>query len=1044
MKPLKLIMQAFGPYAEKEVIDFTELGNRTMFVISGKTGSGKTTIFDGISFAIYGKASGEDRIGNELRSQFAKDELPTEVSLLFSLRNKTYFISRSPQQEKRKSRGDGYTTVGAKAELYLINEEGEKQILAANVRDTDEKIKEIIQLDANQFRQILMIPQGEFRKLLTSESKDKEQILQRLFHTEFFKRIEEQLKEEATTLKNYVQAKIEERTMALKSIYLIENDELQQGIDEDKINDLKVIPMLNDEIKRMQQMAIELQLKTEQKKIERDDSKKKVDEAETILKQFDIRDRLKKEKDVLESKKEYYDLMKVEIEQAYKASRLEQQDQLCHRIKKEYDTYKADFQRSKIQLEQTVALLEQAENRLSKEEKKSNMRNQIADELIRITNLKDEVYSFAHRQLELNTLKNEYKIIEVKIEQTKTQIEQIEVNISEKRNKQKLVEELKLLILKNEKELDQLTNTIHKLRKIASHMEKEAKIKRDLEEKTKLYEHAKVRLEDAKNTLTSIERKWQIGQASLLAQRLIEGDPCPVCGSTHHPNRSIIHDEMPTEKDLKSAKLEVEKLESEYRESETGRLTVKSSLTHLNELIEEQKEEIIAILPEASFENAVQLLRLYEEKQLEKNQLINEHKKKISQFSQIEKEITLLEERLKQERKNEETYLQNEKAIAKQYTELNTSIQNSLKNIPDDIRTIDVYEKKVKRITIQKDQLEKDFENAKLYVQQLKEQLSGNRASYEKLVDLVTKSEATLNTERNKFIDMLSTEGFDGYQQFAKAKREINTIKQLEQQIQNYREEYRSVSDRYQEIFELLKNVDKPQIEKLKQQFIELENDLLNLSSAHSNVQMKIHHNEEIAKKVEKINLAIKASEEKYKVIGHLSDISKGQNTYRITFERYVLAAFLDDILQVANIRLTRMTSGRYYLLRKTDRSKGNVQSGLELLVFDQYTGQERHVKTLSGGESFKASLALSLGLADIVQQHSGGVSLETMFIDEGFGTLDPESLDQAIESLLDIQNSGRLVGIISHVPELKERIDARLEVYSSQSGSKTEFHFVN
>ncbi|QQZ07827.1 AAA family ATPase [Heyndrickxia vini] len=1044
MKPLKLIMQAFGPYAEKEVIDFTELGNRTMFVISGKTGSGKTTIFDGISFAIYGKASGEDRIGNELRSQFAKDELPTEVSLLFSLRNKTYFISRSPQQEKRKSRGDGYTTVGAKAELYLINEEGEKQILAANVRDTDEKIKEIIQLDANQFRQILMIPQGEFRKLLTSESKDKEQILQRLFHTEFFKRIEEQLKEEATTLKNYVQAKIEERTMALKSIYLIENDELQQGIDEDKINDLKVIPMLNDEIKRMQQMAIELQLKTEQKKIERDDSKKKVDEAETILKQFDIRDRLKKEKDVLESKKEYYDLMKVEIEQAYKASRLEQQDQLCHRIKKEYDTYKADFQRSKIQLEQTVALLEQAENRLSKEEKKSNMRNQIADELIRITNLKDEVYSFAHRQLELNTLKNEYKIIEVKIEQTKTQIEQIEVNISEKRNKQKLVEELKLLILKNEKELDQLTNTIHKLRKIASHMEKEAKIKRDLEEKTKLYEHAKVRLEDAKNTLTSIERKWQIGQASLLAQRLIEGDPCPVCGSTHHPNRSIIHDEMPTEKDLKSAKLEVEKLESEYRESETGRLTVKSSLTHLNELIEEQKEEIIAILPEASFENAVQLLRLYEEKQLEKNQLINEHKKKISQFSQIEKEITLLEERLKQERKNEETYLQNEKAIAKQYTELNTSIQNSLKNIPDDIRTIDVYEKKVKRITIQKDQLEKDFENAKLYVQQLKEQLSGNRASYEKLVDLVTKSEATLNTERNKFIDMLSAEGFDGYQQFAKAKREINTIKQLEQQIQNYREEYRSVSDRYQEIFELLKNVDKPQIEKLKQQFIELENDLLNLSSAHSNVQMKIHHNEEIAKKVEKINLAIKASEEKYKVIGHLSDISKGQNTYRITFERYVLAAFLDDILQVANIRLTRMTSGRYYLLRKTDRSKGNVQSGLELLVFDQYTGQERHVKTLSGGESFKASLALSLGLADIVQQHSGGVSLETMFIDEGFGTLDPESLDQAIESLLDIQNSGRLVGIISHVPELKERIDARLEVYSSQSGSKTEFHFVN
>jgi exonuclease SbcC len=188
----------------------------------------------------------------------------------------------------------------------------------------------------------------------------------------------------------------------------------------------------------------------------------------------------------------------------------------------------------------------------------------------------------------------------------------------------------------------------------------------------------------------------------------------------------------------------------------------------------------------------------------------------------------------------------------------------------------------------------------------------------------------------------------------------------------------------------------------------------------------------------------MKVLEERYKLIGHLHEIAKGQNTYRITFERYVLAAFLDDILREANVRLRKMTAGRFELLRKTDRSKGNVQSGLELLVFDQYTGQERHVKTLSGGESFKASLSLALGLADVVQNYAGGVSLETMFIDEGFGTLDPESLDQAIEALMDIQSSGRLVGIISHVPELKERIDIRLEVIAGQTGSRTEFVFTN
>src|SRR3954470_845100 len=196
MKPLKLTMQAFGPYADREVVDFNQLGNRTMFVISGKTGAGKTTIFDAISYAIYGKASGEDRNGPELRSQFATDELLTEVSLDFSLRNKVYSITRSPQQLKKKDRGDGFTTIGAKAELYMWNADGERKLLASKTNDVEEKIKEIMLIDANQFRQILMIPQGEFRKLLTSDSKDKELILQRLFHTQLYKLIEEKLKEE--------------------------------------------------------------------------------------------------------------------------------------------------------------------------------------------------------------------------------------------------------------------------------------------------------------------------------------------------------------------------------------------------------------------------------------------------------------------------------------------------------------------------------------------------------------------------------------------------------------------------------------------------------------------------------------------------------------------------------------------------------------------------------------------------------------------------------------------------------------------------------
>ena len=290
----------------------------------------------------------------------------------------------------------------------------------------------------------------------------------------------------------------------------------------------------------------------------------------------------------------------------------------------------------------------------------------------------------------------------------------------------------------------------------------------------------------------------------------------------------------------------------------------------------------------------------------------------------------------------------------------------------------------------------------------------------------------------------MTEQGFNGFTSYHQAKMSEQEIHSLQQEVRSYREEYRSVSDRLHELTNLLIGIQEPDVSGLNVAFENINHVIQELQNRYTHFFVRLSENEKIVIKIETINSEIKSLEEKYQLIGHLYEMSKGQNTYRITFERYVLASFLDDILREANQRLGKMTNGRYELLRKTDRSKGNVQSGLELLVFDQYTGQERHVKTLSGGESFKAALSLALGLADIVQQYAGGVSLETMFIDEGFGTLDPESLDQSIEALIDIQSSGRLVGIISHVPELKERIDARLEVVATKSGSTTEFHFMN
>jgi DNA repair protein SbcC/Rad50 len=378
------------------------------------------------------------------------------------------------------------------------------------------------------------------------------------------------------------------------------------------------------------------------------------------------------------------------------------------------------------------------------------------------------------------------------------------------------------------------------------------------------------------------------------------------------------------------------------------------------------------------------------------------------------------------------------------FTEKKTNLTRMMNVIPENLRSEAEYEKVLSSSRKRQELLVKQLEEAQQRFQAVKEKLSNETARLLDAVKHHTGKQQELETEREIFINKLAEQGFEKYGMYASSKRTEAEIRGLEAEIRSYREELRSVSDRLKELTELLTDVKTPDVEGLKLELEKLNRQIEELNQQHTNLFVKKRDNEEIYSKVESLNEQMKVFEKRYELIGHLYEIAKGQNNFRITFERYVLAAFLDDILREANGRLSKMTSGRFQLLRKTDRSKGNAQSGLELLVFDQYTGQERHVKTLSGGESFKASLSLALGLADIVQNYAGGVSLETMFIDEGFGTLDPESLEQAIEALMDIQSSGRLVGIISHVPELKERIDVRLEVMADQTGSRTEFMFIN
>ncbi|WP_406687202.1 AAA family ATPase [Rossellomorea vietnamensis] len=1043
MKPLKLVMQAFGPYAGRETIDFRELDNRTMFVISGKTGAGKTTIFDGISYAIYGKASGEDRNPTELRSQFANHDDSTEVDLLFSLRGRTYRIWRSPQQEKKKARGEGYTTINARSELYVYDEDGKEQLLAANVREVDEKIKELIQLDANQFRQILMIPQGEFRKLLTSDSKDKELILQRLFHTELYKTIQEKLKSEADGLKRSVESSIEERTRELVRIHFEENEELQSLLLENPLNDHRILHLLAPHIEGMEKKEKKLRQQYENVQVKRDAYQKGLAEAKSLVDQYNLQEKLKNQKKSLLALKPEIESIDHGIVLARRASHLVQQDEYCHKLNRNLNELKSQLATLSEEKQTITEKLLTATKIFEEETKNEPLREQASKRVTQLENMEKDIDSLDSLMNETGDLKERYEKQQGIVTKQNEQISFLQKGIKEREIRVKEGESGQENVFQLEKNVQEKLSLLEQINDMNQLEQNLQRVKTERDQLKTRYSQLEDRLQDASETLTFLEGKWNSAQAALLAKGLADDAPCPVCGSEHHPNPAVEADSIPSGEDLKEAKGKLQELETEEKklslaiaQEETKIQGIQEQVENINKKICEKKRDF------NQFEIGETRSLLMTEIESLKTDIASK-KKEVEKVKVMAEEIRKGREKLEElegAREKNQDMLQELNTL---FHTKNTTLEKVKESIPLDLRTKAQFEQVLEKEKQRLKELKTSFEHSQKQYYELLNQNSVKDSQVRDKEIHIENVNMEMKAERDAFLKLLTEQGFSHYKAFLEAKKSEAEVTALQEKVKKYGEELRSVTDRLSDIEGILKDKQRPDLQRIEEDIIKVTDELKEVNSHLNRVMTNRKENELILTRVTAINEGIRDLESRYQTVGHLAEVARGQNANRITFERYVLASFLEDILGVANERLIKMTSGRYQLIRKTDRSKGNVQSGLELLVFDQYTGQERHVKTLSGGESFKASLALALGLADVVQQYAGGVSLETMFIDEGFGTLDPESLDQAIEALMDIQSSGRLVGLISHVPELKERIDARLEVISSQNGSRTEFRFL-
>ncbi|EAE3150900.1 SMC family ATPase [Listeria monocytogenes] len=1018
MRPIKLTMQAFGAYAKKEVIDFEKLGTEQIFVISGKTGAGKSTIFDAISFAIFGKANTFDRESFSMRSHFATDKEITEVTLAFRLKDKIYQISRIPQQEIAKQRGNGTTTSPQKAELYeLINDE--MKLLASSVRDVNMKMEELIQLNVDQFRQILMIPQGEFRELLVSDSKEKEVILQRLAHTVYYEKVENLLWEKQKQAEILV-VEARKKVAELAELSL-------PGVEVSGKTTSEISVLQAEAIQSEQMILTELENKLSIIRKQTNEAVEKVTLAKEQLLDWQNLDKYTEEIATLEIEKEFYQAIEVRLEAAKRASNLRSQDALCIRLKEQLETAEQTEKQVAFEAEEVKVqfshVKKQKEALAEKEaELEINKRTLFQLEEMEPKILELEMISIQKRRAELEwkeattlleeIVNSEQKIIAElqSVESRLVEINQAELTYLEVINKRTTVE----AIIEKEQEL-----VSKRMKMVAWDSEKqteEQKLVQLLAEKAEI-----------ETTIEQEEIKLQKEQAATIAAHIHDGEACPVCGSDSHPALAKFGETA----NLETLEVAKGKLHEKLLAITTTEKTISQLEWQLNEW---------AGIKELSLTEVQQTLT-------ENIQLANNLAEQIAQLqAKVAQKETIQATLESLNNKQNETITEKNK-VALEVEKLHQQVQMVSgklsyleQSIPTEFRDKVVFESKKKELSKKIEAHIKQANQVDALFRQTEKETTRLESTLQSAQKTTVDAKEALQVQREIFKEAMKQNDFLSYDAYKQAFMSAEEQKIQEEKVADYERKRHLAVSRQADLKEKLQNKQKPNIEQLE--FIMKEKQL-ELSQSEENTMKQrefVTKRKELVENYQNSIQTVEQAEENYADIGLLADAARGKNARRLTFERYILAMFLDTIIHRANHRLSKMTSGRFELQRKMEKAKGNVQSGLELEVFDEYTGLTRHVKTLSGGESFKTSLALALSLAEVVQEMAGGISLETMFIDEGFGTLDPESLEAAVECLLETQENGRLVGIISHVPELKERISARLEVTATNHGSTTKF----
>lgn len=1024
MKPISLTIEAFGPYRDSVTLDFSQLENHSMFLISGPTGAGKTSILDAMVYALYGEPSGEVRKTDAIRSDFAEPKRMTRVDFSFAIGDARYRVERLPKQMVAKKRGTGMREQNASATVYEMKD-GEWKVIATSAAAIRDTIQRIIGFRKDQFLQVVLLPQGEFRKLLVASTNEREELLHTLFRTELYRKLQE----------------------ALKSAF----DEAKAGIEENLMKQTALIQSIpHDEdtlvltIEHVRELLENREPHRDGLVVKRDEAVAEVNRLNTLRNEWALYNQAQQSLIEATSK---LDIVKAkEPERTQLREKVKFLDSLVpvHVLYKQYidkQSTLTTLERALSDAEKSVDTATQHEsNCIEAHEALESQAETIQDKRTTLAQLQQQSETFYELGLlkkKLSSLRSDVEQLDSKksesdLEMQRQLIKQIEVDVE---NLRKRLQENSTLLEK----VPVIQEQLNHLQRYSELVEEISQVQKEVAAKDETLSTLDKTVKEATMYLERLEHLMQEGRAYELVPFVKEDEPCPVCGSTEHPHLATkpelypTKDEVEVARGLRDKELQQQANEVGQRDALVGRVHELSD--HKNGQVSILKA-FIEGFSEANFASIQQDLLA----QMEELKTLR------GESEQLGKTIVDTERRLSTAK---DTLAKSEIAhneLLKTLHELEVSIgsvQAKIDSLSESLPTtdLDLWRKQVTSLSSEIKEYDAQLTVTTKQLEEARGQLSAKRGRLETLSSQVKEERKNLDSLHEEYTQSLQSVSLSEID-FVEALSDFNALEDFKIKLYELEEAFSTAQAVYDAALKTMETVVKPSdtvSDEVYDVAVERRDTLVGNLAAWDK---ETKHIETTLTSLEELESSMGEARNEVEFLGRLNDLANGgeQGFKNVTFERYVLGAILDEVVYAANLRLQKMSRSRYSLERSDYTGGGRGKQGLDLAVMDAFTGQSRPANTLSGGETFLASMALALGLADVIQSYASGIHMDTMFIDEGFGTLDPDTLELAMETLVQLQSSGRLIGMISHVPELKTRIPAHLEVTRGDEGSAAKF----